>query len=334
MLTAKRAFQRASPVESMSAVLNEEPVDPLVANPALPPAAAVAVRRCLEKNKEERFQSARDLAFHLTHLVQATMGAQAPPVGRRLPDAQPGCSPGSPSRPSRARRGWRAAAWPGTRSRSTSSSPSTAGRIGGARFARAESAIVYSQALGVGGARSASRALRQPGVAPTGPSRSRRAGHAAGRARAVHPPPLHRRRALLRHPGHRPHQRRHPQGADARRRGRGLGSVRNRFRGGAIDRLRRRTAGSSTRRARGCTRRRAPSTRFASRRTGSAWRSSRTRPASARGERSGSSTATARARSSPGTGSARAAWRGLRAETRCGSPPPRPAPTVRCARWT
>src|SRR5688572_29752428 len=53
MLTGTRAFQRASAVETMSAVLNEEPVDPLVANPALPPAAAVAVRRCLEKNKEE-----------------------------------------------------------------------------------------------------------------------------------------------------------------------------------------------------------------------------------------------------------------------------------------
>ena len=84
----------------------------------------------------------------------------------------------------------------------------------------------------------------------------------------------------------------------------------------------------------GCTRHRAPFTRFASRRTASGWPSWRTRPASAPGGRSGSSTGTARARSSPGTGSARAAWRGPRGETRSGSPPPKRAPTVRSARWT
>ena len=74
LLTGKRAFLRPTPVETMSAVLNDEPPDPLEVNPALPPAAAAAIRRCLEKNPEERFQSARDLAFHLRHLEELSAG--------------------------------------------------------------------------------------------------------------------------------------------------------------------------------------------------------------------------------------------------------------------
>jgi Tol biopolymer transport system component len=65
LLTGSRAFHRPSPVETQSAVLTEDPIDILQLNPAVPPAVAAAVQRCLEKNKEERFQSARDLAFHL-----------------------------------------------------------------------------------------------------------------------------------------------------------------------------------------------------------------------------------------------------------------------------
>jgi dipeptidyl aminopeptidase/acylaminoacyl peptidase len=72
MLTGARTFQRASTVETLHAVLREEPVDPLELNPALPPAAVVTVRRCLEKNVEERFQSARDLAFQLQQLQEST----------------------------------------------------------------------------------------------------------------------------------------------------------------------------------------------------------------------------------------------------------------------
>jgi Tol biopolymer transport system component len=148
MLTGKRAFQRATSVETMSAVLNEEPVDPLVANPSLPPAAAVAVRRCLEKNKEERFQSARDLAFHLKHLVQATMGAPVVPIRARLTRrnlAVAGLALAAVG----------AGAWLARGSLGGHSEPVyqqltyDRGRIGGARFARAESAIVYSQALGL-----------------------------------------------------------------------------------------------------------------------------------------------------------------------------------------
>jgi serine/threonine protein kinase len=86
-LTGVRAFQRPSAVETMSAVLREEPPDVLSLNPAVPPAAAATVRRCLEKSRDERFQSARDLAFHLQQLLQSTSGSYPlPPLptkGRR-----------------------------------------------------------------------------------------------------------------------------------------------------------------------------------------------------------------------------------------------------------
>jgi eukaryotic-like serine/threonine-protein kinase len=82
MLTGQPAFRRATPVETMNAVLHEEPPDALTFNPNLSAAAAAVVRRCLEKNPEERFQSARDLAFQLRQLEQGTTGVHVPPPRR------------------------------------------------------------------------------------------------------------------------------------------------------------------------------------------------------------------------------------------------------------
>ena len=65
LLAGHRAFTGDSAVETMNAILKEDPPELTRANAALPPALDRIVRRCLEKNPEERFQSARDVAFAL-----------------------------------------------------------------------------------------------------------------------------------------------------------------------------------------------------------------------------------------------------------------------------
>ena len=65
MLTGRRAFQRDSGVETMMAILREEPPELREGSRTLPPELVEIVTHCLEKNPDERFQSARDLAFAL-----------------------------------------------------------------------------------------------------------------------------------------------------------------------------------------------------------------------------------------------------------------------------
>jgi TolB-like protein/tetratricopeptide (TPR) repeat protein/tRNA A-37 threonylcarbamoyl transferase component Bud32 len=78
LLAGRRAFPGASPVESGYAILHNEP-EPLPAT--VPPAVAQVVRRCLEKDPARRFQSARDLAFHLEALRAPTSGTTVAGVG-------------------------------------------------------------------------------------------------------------------------------------------------------------------------------------------------------------------------------------------------------------
>src|SRR5688572_805556 len=64
MLSGARAFDGDTTVDVLAKVLNEDPRE-LPPELRMPPALDRIVRRCLEKRPEERFQSARDLAFAL-----------------------------------------------------------------------------------------------------------------------------------------------------------------------------------------------------------------------------------------------------------------------------
>jgi Tol biopolymer transport system component len=78
MLTGRRAFRGRSAVETMHAILKEEPPQITDVNRDLPPALERMVTHCLEKNPDERFQSARDLAFDLEALSHlSTTSARA-----------------------------------------------------------------------------------------------------------------------------------------------------------------------------------------------------------------------------------------------------------------
>ncbi|HXT52299.1 MAG TPA: protein kinase, partial [Thermoanaerobaculia bacterium] len=85
MLAGERPFHRESVAETVVAVLREEPEGlEAIANamPArrVPPAFIRLVRHCLEKRPEERFQSARDLAFQLEVLASEGSATGASPV--------------------------------------------------------------------------------------------------------------------------------------------------------------------------------------------------------------------------------------------------------------
>ena len=68
MLTGLRAFQRDSAPETLTAILREEPPAMTALTPPIDPAVERLVLHCLEKRPEDRFQSARDLAFALQAL--------------------------------------------------------------------------------------------------------------------------------------------------------------------------------------------------------------------------------------------------------------------------
>jgi Tol biopolymer transport system component len=85
LLAGKRAFHGATYVETLNAILKEEPA-PLSAGPrAIPLVVESIVRHCLEKSPEQRFQSASDLAFDL----QTIGGLESGPV---LAKESPGLS--------------------------------------------------------------------------------------------------------------------------------------------------------------------------------------------------------------------------------------------------
>ncbi len=71
MLTGKRAFQGDSAVEVLNAILKEEPTEISESKREVPPALVRVVRHCLEKSREERFQSMADVAFYLEALPAA-----------------------------------------------------------------------------------------------------------------------------------------------------------------------------------------------------------------------------------------------------------------------
>ena len=81
ILSGRSPFRRDTAADTASAILQDEPA-PLL--DAVPPELKRIVRRCLEKRPEDRFQSARDLAFDLQAAAEA-LGAG--PVAR--PAAQP-----------------------------------------------------------------------------------------------------------------------------------------------------------------------------------------------------------------------------------------------------
>jgi hypothetical protein len=86
MLSGRRAFKGDSHVETMNAILKEEPPELSQSGKDVSPALDRIIRHCLEKSPEARFHSAGDIAFDLEALSGSSIsGAAAPtPAGSRF----------------------------------------------------------------------------------------------------------------------------------------------------------------------------------------------------------------------------------------------------------
>ena len=90
--TGKRAFQRGTTAETLTAIIREEPEPVSAINPRAPAPLRWIVERCLAKEPEERFETTRDLARdlasirdHLSDAVVVSGEAQAAaPAARRM----------------------------------------------------------------------------------------------------------------------------------------------------------------------------------------------------------------------------------------------------------
>ena len=73
MVTGRRTFDRPTSVDTISAILHEEPSAISETVPRMPLGLQRVVDRCLEKNADQRFQSASDLAFALEALSDSSL---------------------------------------------------------------------------------------------------------------------------------------------------------------------------------------------------------------------------------------------------------------------
>jgi len=72
MVTGRRAFGGATAADTMAAILTEEPPGPSGIHQTIPLPLSRVIAHCLEKQPEERSQSARDLAFELRAILADT----------------------------------------------------------------------------------------------------------------------------------------------------------------------------------------------------------------------------------------------------------------------
>jgi serine/threonine protein kinase len=86
MLTGRRAFHGETEVDTITAVLREDPPEIELEKANIPVLFEQIVRHCLEKDPQNRFQSARDLAFALDTVSNSVGGRQ---TRLRVPRSRP-----------------------------------------------------------------------------------------------------------------------------------------------------------------------------------------------------------------------------------------------------
>ena len=90
LLSGKKAFKRDTASDTMAAIMRDEPPELTQSGRNVSPALDHIVKHCLEKDRENRFQSAKDVAFALSEASSPTTGVTSgsyvvPPSPRRGP---------------------------------------------------------------------------------------------------------------------------------------------------------------------------------------------------------------------------------------------------------
>ncbi len=74
VLTGRKPFRGDTSAETLAAILRDHPSELAAVGRTFPPRIDALVRRCLEKNPDYRFQSARDLAFAMREILSDSEG--------------------------------------------------------------------------------------------------------------------------------------------------------------------------------------------------------------------------------------------------------------------
>jgi serine/threonine protein kinase/tetratricopeptide (TPR) repeat protein len=88
LLTGARAFKKYTASDTMAAILRDEPPEPADSGRDISPGLDNIVRHCLEKDRDNRFQSAKEIVFALSEgsslpLVSGARFVERPPAGKR-----------------------------------------------------------------------------------------------------------------------------------------------------------------------------------------------------------------------------------------------------------
>src|SRR5712691_8112009 len=85
LLSGKKAFKRDTNAETVAAIMRDEPLELSESGRNISPALDHVVRHCLEKDRSNRFQSAKDIVFGLSEASGQTMSSgvlAARPAGK------------------------------------------------------------------------------------------------------------------------------------------------------------------------------------------------------------------------------------------------------------
>jgi hypothetical protein len=91
MVTGRRAFSRSTAVQTLSAIIQDDPEPIESLNPRVPSSFRWLVDRCLAKDPEDRYASTRDLARDLEH--QRDSGPAGPDLSEGMAPAPPAATP-------------------------------------------------------------------------------------------------------------------------------------------------------------------------------------------------------------------------------------------------